>query len=396
MPVNALIARGYQGGIANEMYEGRAQRERSDALANMDARRNMLAQREDAEYQREATDHQSRQHFEGKWAELQAVKRAPPEVQARWYAEQSRLPGFANTPFANLPPEQALPMMEAGLAAKLGIDLEQTQDPGPLEVQQFPGYGAVLTQGGVYKGSRAEPAPQQYGPESFSTELDNQGNILLVGNRGTIRETGRKGQPKASAGSGVTVGPDGQLIVDTSKASEGERVSAGYLGRMRGAAEKIESPTFADYAPTMPKFMAFASLLDDETGVMGASAANWVLDDADRAYMGQALDFILAKMRKESGATIKGGEFRKEYINYFPMPDDSPQIKADKARKRQLAMRQLEISAGRAEPASYRTPETKADLPPVAALKQLEEGKVTTFANGQSWTVQNGKYVQVK
>jgi hypothetical protein len=45
----------------------------------------------------------------------------------------------------------------------------------------------------------APQQPQQYGPESFSTQLDDQGNMLLVGNRGTIRETGRRGQVKADS-----------------------------------------------------------------------------------------------------------------------------------------------------------------------------------------------------
>lgn len=42
-------------------------------------------------------------------------------------------------------------------------------------------------------------------------------------------------------------------------------------------------------------------------------------------------------------------------------------------------------------------PRIKAsDLPPPAALKQLQEGKVTTFANGQRWTAQNGQAVRVQ
>ena len=36
-----------------------------------------------------------------------------------------------------------------------------------------------------------------------------------------------------------------------------------------------------------------------------------------------------------------------------------------------------------------------AALPP-AALAQLKEGVVTTFANGQQWKLQNGKPVKVK
>jgi hypothetical protein len=137
-------------------------------------------------------------------------------------------------------------------------------------------------------------------------------------------------------------------VVDYGKTTDGERTAVGYLDRIVSARKRIESPELAGYVPSLSSFMAFASLLDDDTGVIGAAAANKLLNDADRQYMGQALDLILAKMRKESGATIKGGEFRKEYINLFPMPNDSPKVLADKKLKRQLAENQLWKAAGRA------------------------------------------------
>jgi hypothetical protein len=268
---------------------------------------------------------------------------------------------------ANLAPANFGP----ALGRLLGIE-----EPGELAVKNLPGYGAVVTQGGQWKDGRPTPQPQQYGPESFSTELDDQGNILLVGNRGTIRETGRKGQVKG--GSGLVVNPDGTVSVNPDKASEGERVSAGYLDRMLNASSVIESPEFAEYRPTTEAFSGFAALLDDDTGIIGTNIANRFLNDTDRQYMGQALDFILAKMRKESGATIKGGEFRKEYINYFPMPNDSPKVLEQKARKRELALNQLRISGGRAvAPASRNAANAPAGVNP----KPVPPSAVTPFAS---------------
>ena len=80
---------------------------------------------------------------------------------------------------------------------QFGIPAEKT--PGELAVQRFPGFGSVLTQGGEYKGSRPDPAPQQYGPESFSPQQLEDGSIALVGNRGTIRGTELRGPQKADS-----------------------------------------------------------------------------------------------------------------------------------------------------------------------------------------------------
>jgi hypothetical protein len=40
--------------------------------------------------------------------------------------------------------------------------------------------------------------------------------------------------------------------------------------------------------------------------------------------------------------------------------------------------------------------QVQGTMPPPAALSKLQEGQHTTFGNGQVWTMQNGKPVQVK
>jgi len=56
----------------------------------------------------------------------------------------------------------------------------------------------AVMQGNDIVGSPQWPqrAPQ-YGPESFSYTTDDSGALLATGNRGTIRDTGRRGQVKA-------------------------------------------------------------------------------------------------------------------------------------------------------------------------------------------------------
>jgi hypothetical protein len=52
---------------------------------------------------------------------------------------------------------------------QFGIPAEKV--PGEMAVQRFPGFGSVLTQGGEYKGSRPDPAPQQ--PQQPTSEVRN-------------------------------------------------------------------------------------------------------------------------------------------------------------------------------------------------------------------------------
>lgn len=63
---------------------------------------------------------------------------------------------------------------------------------------------------------------------------------------------------------------------------------------------------------------------------------------------------------------------------------------ADKVNSEQLAALRTRAKGGGSAPAS---PTAPTDQPPVEALK---EGQVTTFANGQKWTLKGGKPEQVK
>jgi hypothetical protein len=72
----------------------------------------------------------------------------------------------------------------------------------------------------------------------------------------------------------------------------------------------------------------------------------------------------------------------------------------DDALKADPLARFLALSQGSAAPAapaaSPAAPAASAETLPPAAAKQLKEGIVTTFANGQTWTLTNGKPTRVK
>jgi hypothetical protein len=152
------------------------------------------------------------------------------------------------------------------------------------------------------------------------------------------RMKGRK-----AGGGGVTVGPDGQLMVtpDPSKATEGERVSANYLGRMEAAEQKL-----GDYTPGLKDFVAARTVLNGNA--VTSSVANKALSKEGQGYYQAAADWVRAKLRKESGAVITPQEMEQEIKTYFPIPGDAPATVEQKRVARQQAMEGMRGMGGRA------------------------------------------------
>jgi hypothetical protein len=144
-------------------------------------------------------------------------------------------------------------------------------------------------------------------------------------------------------GGGVTVGPDGQLMVspDPSKATEGERTASNYADRMQSAEKKLGS-----YSPSVKDYAASAVVM--AKGPMVASAANKVVSRDGQLFYQAASDWVRAKLRKESGASIPPDEMAQEIKTYFPLPGDSSEVIAQKAAAREQATAGMRQMAGRA------------------------------------------------
>ena len=87
-----------------------------------------------------------------------------------------------------------------------------------------------------------------------------------------------------------------------------------------------------------------------------------------QSYRQAADDWIRAKLRKESGASIPESEMAREYKTYFPVPGDSPEVIKQKANSRKLAEQGMITNAGAAwstQPAApvepVKTPESTED-----------------------------------
>jgi hypothetical protein len=186
---------------------------------------------------------------------------------------------------------------------------------------------------------RAPEKPQRYEPTAAEREWAIYQKLSPEQRELYDRMNGRN---KPGAG-GVTVGPDGQLMVtpDPSKATEGERVSANYLGRMEAAEKKL-----GDYTPGIKDFAAARTVMSGNA--VTSSVANKVLSKEGQGYYQAAADWVRAKLRKESGAVITPQEMEQEIKTYFPIPGDDPATVEQKRVARQQAMEGMRGMGGRA------------------------------------------------
>lgn len=166
-------------------------------------------------------------------------------------------------------------------------------------------------------------------------------------------------------------GADGQAGA-AGGGSDGERQAANFAARMLtadvglGVEELAGKPTRTTESLGRVPFVGGA-----------------VLDAHQQKYRQLQQDWVRAKLRKESGATIGDQEMQSEIDTYFPTPNDSPELVAQKAQRRKFAAQLMQQSAGRAwtpqmdelvkvESAKFATPRqtpvmapsTRAPLPP--------------------------------
>lgn len=149
--------------------------------------------------------------------------------------------------------------------------------------------------------------------------------------------------------------------------TESEATSAGYLTRMKAAEALMQQQGPAGF-PTVATNLAGA------IPMVGGMAQRVAETPAQGQFRQAQEDWVRAKLRKESGAVIGEQEMAREITTYFPMPGDSPQVIAQKAQARNVAMDALSIGAGRA---MDRAPATPAATPSgglsAAEKKELED-----------------------
>lgn len=130
-----------------------------------------------------------------------------------------------------------------------------------------------------------------------------------------------------------------QGVVKTGKAlTEGEAKAANFYGRALGAETDFGASGYADKPRSLLGAGAAAIL---PTPLMNG------LDGSGRQTSEQAKkDFISASLRLESGATINPDEFARQNEIFFPQPNDTPEVIAQKAAARKRVTDGFRIGAG--------------------------------------------------
>lgn len=140
--------------------------------------------------------------------------------------------------------------------------------------------------------------------------------------------TARRGQDISAAtalrGQDLTDRRAGQTGAAADKPTESARLSRGFMMRMQNA-ERILGQ------------LAVRGVNPGSTGNVIAGSTNLTAGPELRQYRQAANDWIRAKLRRESGASIAPDEMQREFETYFPVYGDDPQTIQQKAEARAIA-----------------------------------------------------------
>lgn len=132
-------------------------------------------------------------------------------------------------------------------------------------------------------------------------------------------------------------------------ATEGERNAAGYLMRMTEASkllDQFEGSGAATYGTQAAAAVPF----------VGEAIRRAVMTPEQQQYRQAQEDWVRAKLRKESGASIATDEMDREIETYFPMPGEGKEVIAQKRKARATANAAMRQSAGRAATSESASP----------------------------------------
>lgn len=115
---------------------------------------------------------------------------------------------------------------------------------------------------------------------------------------------------------------------------QGEAASAGYANRLAESAALIDQSQGA--------LSSLGQNMKSHVPVIGNYLVSGEFQKGDQAER----NFINAQLRRESGAAIAESEFANARKQYIPQPGDGPEVLAQKKAARDMAVRNMQLSAG--------------------------------------------------
>jgi hypothetical protein len=122
--------------------------------------------------------------------------------------------------------------------------------------------------------------------------------------------------------------------------TEGQAKANLFGSRMRES-DRILSQLEGKYSPLAVNAKMGAEKMPGVGGIAGAVGNAMLSNEGQMAEQAQR-DFVNAVLRRESGAVISDQEFANAQKQYFPQPNDSQAVLAQKRRNRQMAIQGLE------------------------------------------------------
>jgi hypothetical protein len=154
-------------------------------------------------------------------------------------------------------------------------------------------------------------------------------------------------QPAKGGGAPSVIPGVSPLPREEKPTTEGEKNAAGFATRMQEA-EKLLSGDVNANIPAISVQSQKPGVLESGVGFFSETGANFLRKPERQMGLQAQRDWVRAKLRKESGATIGDQEMQKEIETYFPQIGDSPGVIKQKSDARQIAIQGMINSAGRA------------------------------------------------
>lgn len=189
----------------------------------------------------------------------------------------------------------------------------------------------VYTQGqeNYRQGARLKQEKELAG-QAVTYQQDGNGNIVALPSKVAPGTVVRASQVAAPGG--------GLLPLQGKDAGLNDSQSKSYLfGSRMQAANQILSK-LADQGVLREGNINMVASSLPLVGGAGDIGTNWTQSDAQQQVKQAKRDFMLAALRRESGASIAPSEYEAFDKTYFPQPGDGPDVIANKAALRQRAV----------------------------------------------------------